>query len=354
MSKREVASFLDASGAIDAVLRARAWSKTPCLTVLTYHRIHPTPRSQKFDEGVIDATPEEFDQQMAELRRSFSVVGIEDVFAFMKGRPLPRNPAVVTFDDGYRESHDVVLPILQKHGIKAVFFIATSYVTERRVFWWDRISYLVKNAAHDVVELKYPFRQVFDLRDQANPLKQLLRFVKTEYALDVERFLEELAMAAGVPWDRELERRYADELVMSWNQVRALRRAGMEIHSHTRTHRVLQTVPARDLPWELAGARKDVEEQLNEPIGAISYPVGRTIASAPLIKDAVRRAGYSVGFSNGSGTSWLWNGFDPLDLRRISVDVGMPMPYFRALVAIPAFAETQKPRGPDRRTLPDV
>jgi peptidoglycan/xylan/chitin deacetylase (PgdA/CDA1 family) len=352
MSKREVASFLDASGAIDAVLRARAWSKTPCLTVLTYHRIHPAPRAQNFDEGVIDATPDEFDRQMAELRRNFSVVGIEEVLDYMKGRPLPRNPAIVTFDDGYREGHDVVLPILKKHGIKAVFFIATTYVTERRVFWWDRISYIVKHARHDVIELKYPFRKICDLRPQANPLKHLLRFVKTEYALDLDRFLEELATAAGVAWDREIERRWADELVMTWDQVRALRNAGMEIHSHTRTHRVLQTVPVRDLAGELAGARADVEEQLNEPIDGISYPVGYTIASAPLIRDAVRAAGYRIGFSNGSGTSWLWNGFDALDLKRISVDVGMPMPYFRALVAIPSFA--QKSKGPDRRTLPDL
>jgi peptidoglycan/xylan/chitin deacetylase (PgdA/CDA1 family) len=353
MSKREVAQFLDASGALEAVLRARAWSKTPCLTVLTYHRIHPNPAAQKFDDGVIDATPAEFEEQIATLKRSFSIIGVEEILGFMKGRPLPRNPALITFDDGYRECHDVALPVLQKQGVKAVFFVSTSYITERRLFWWDRISYIVKNTQRDLVELNYPYRQICDLRPSARPLQQLLRFVKSEYALDVEQFLEELAAAAGVPWDRELERSYADDVVMTWDQVRALRRAGMEIHSHTRTHRVLQNVPVRDLAWELAGARRDVEDQLNEPIRAISYPVGRSIATAPMIRDAVRGAGYEVGFSNGSGSSWLWNGFDPLDMRRISVEVGLPMHYFRALVAIPSFGETQKPK-PERRSVPDV
>lgn len=354
MSRRDVAQLLDASGALDAVLRARAWSKTPCLTVLTYHRLHPNPSAQPFDDGVIDATPGEFDQQIAALRRDFSLVGVEELLAFMKGKPLPPNPAIVTFDDGYRECHDLALPILQKHGVKAVFFVATSYIEERRVFWWDRISYIVKNARAEAVQLRYPYHKVWDLRPSARPLQQLLRFVKTEYALDVERFLEELGRAAGVPWDRELERRYADAVVMTWDQVRALRSAGMEIHSHTRTHRVLQTVPIRDLAGELQGAREDVEEQLNEPILGISYPVGRSISTQPMLRDAVADAGYELGFSNGSGVSWLWNGFDPLDVNRISVDVGMPMPYFRALCAIPSFAETSRYKPPDRRTWPDI
>jgi hypothetical protein len=157
-----------------------------------------------------------------------------------------------------------------------------------------------------------------------------------------------------VPWDRETERRYADEMVLTWDQVRALRQAGMEIHSHTRTHRVLQTVPVRDLAWELLGARQDVEEQLGERISGISYPVGHPIASTPAIRAAVNDAGYDVGFSNGSGVSWLWNGFDPLDMRRISIDVGLPLSYFRALCAVPSFAETVKQKPPDRESIPDT
>ena len=30
--------------------------------------------------------------------------------------------------------------------MKAVFFIATDYITNRRVFWWDRVNYLIKSS----------------------------------------------------------------------------------------------------------------------------------------------------------------------------------------------------------------
>jgi peptidoglycan/xylan/chitin deacetylase (PgdA/CDA1 family) len=288
---------------------------------------------------VIDATPQEFDEQVGILRRYFSLIGVEDVLRYMSGRPLPPNPAIITFDDGYRGCHDLALPILLKHGVKAAFFVATNYVTERRVFWWDRIAYAVKKCERDAIELSYPTRTVLDLRSPRNKVvPTLLALAKRHYDLDMQRFLDGLAEAAGVPWDDELERRHADELVMTWDHVRALRRAGMEIHSHTRTHRVLQTVPPGELAAELSGARRDLEEQLNEPIHALSYPVGRPIVQSPLIRAAVQAAGYRLGFSNGSGVCWLWGDLDPLDLARVSVDCHLPRSYFRALLALPSFA----------------
>jgi len=339
MSKRDLARLLDSSGALEAILRAKAWSPPPWLTVLTYHRLHPQPEAQDFDRGVIDATPAEFDEQVGILRRYFSIVGVDELLGYMSGRPLPPRPAIITFDDGYRGCHDVALPILLKHGVKAVFFVATQYISERRVFWWDRIAYLIRKSERDAIEISYPLRTVLDLRAQREKaVGTLLGMVKRHYDLDLDRFLDELAKATGVAWDSTLEQRLAQDLVMSWDHVRALRSAGMEIHSHTRTHRVLQNVPPHELSAELSGARHDLEEQLNERVQAVSYPVGRPIARNPIVRAAVQDAGYRLGFSNCSGLCWLWGDLDPLDLNRVSVECHLPRSYFRALLAIPSFA----------------
>jgi peptidoglycan/xylan/chitin deacetylase (PgdA/CDA1 family) len=341
MAKRELAQWLDSAGALDAILRARARSPWPWLTVITYHRIHPNPTAQPFDQGVIDATPAEFDAQIATLRRYFSVIGLAELRRHMRGGPLPPNPAVVTFDDGYRDCYDRALPVLLKHGVKATFFIATSYVTERRVFWWDRINYLVRHSPHERVEIRYPIQVILDLHSKEQAVQQLLWIVKRWHNLDIERFMVGLAESCGVGWDSELERRYADELVMNWDHVRALRRAGMEIESHTRTHRVLQTVPQPELLLELAGSKLDLEEQLGERISSVSYPVGRPIAQNPEIRAAVASAGYELGFSNMNGVTWTWGRFDPLDLQRMAMGSDVPAAYFRGFLAFPWLAQAK-------------
>lgn len=341
MSRRGLASALDSTGALEAILRLRTRTGSPWLTVLTYHRIHDSPEAQPFDPGVIDASTAELDQQMSQVKRYFDVIGLDELLEFLAGKPLPPNPAIISFDDGYRECHERALPILQKHGLKAVFFIATSYIAERRVFWWDRIAYAVRNSTRDRIQLTYPGVLELDLQTSRQAAARvLLNLVKRRFALDLDRFLDEVTSACGVAWDRGLERRFADELLMTWDQVRDLRALGMEIHSHTRTHRILQTVPLDELADELRGARRDLEEQLGEPVRGVSYPVGRSIASCPEIRAAVHDAGYHVGFSNTSGVTWTARRFDPLDMRRISVEHGLPMPYFRALLALPPFAES--------------
>jgi peptidoglycan/xylan/chitin deacetylase (PgdA/CDA1 family) len=341
MSRRGLARALDVAGALEALLRVRKRARTPWLTVLTYHRVHDDPEGQPFDTGVIDATSAEFDEQVGTLRRYFDVIGLDDVIRFLAGRPLPSNPALITFDDGYLDCHQRALPILKKHGAKAAFFIATGYLNERRVFWWDRISYVIRACRQERVVIRYPRTIELDLAaSRPRATRVLLDIVKQHYGLDVPRFVDELTEASGVEWSRDLERRFADQLLMTWDQVRELRREGMDVHSHTRTHRILQTVPVSELAAELHGARRDLEEQLGEPVRAVSYPVGRAVNRHPAIRNAVREAGYDLGFSNTSGVTWTNGRIDPLDIHRISVERSLPISTFRAFLALPAFAES--------------
>lgn len=340
MSRRELARLLDSSGLIEAILQMRGRMNAPRLTVLTYHRVHDDPGARPFDCDVIDATSEEFERQVTTLKRYFSVIGLRELGAFLRGRALPENPAIITFDDGYRDCYDRVLPILLSCGVRGVFFVATSYVTHRRVFWWDRIAYLLNSAVNDRIELRYPISIVLERKLLSDRGRRIaLHIAKNSPGIDLERFLDELARAAGVSWSEDLEREVADELVMTWDHIVKLRAAGMEVHSHTRTHRVLQTVPACELMAELSGARADLEAHLGERVEGIAYPVGRSIAQFPALRAAVHESGYELGFSSGSGVSSLSHNFDPLNVRRISVERGLPHAYFRALLAIPAFAE---------------
>lgn len=339
MRKRAVvAGWLERTGALDVALRLRARLPSPWLTVLTYHSVRPSPGG--FDEGVIDASPESLDRQLATVRRFCSPVSVDDVKAFVfDRRPLPRCPVLVTFDDGYRDNHDIALPLLLRHGIRATFFVATHYLTERRVFWWDRIAYLIRQSPRARAVLSYPAPIELDLSDRSRAIRQAQRIAKDTPGLDFARYLGELEQATKVGWTLEDERRFADQLILSWDQVRALRRAGMDVASHTRTHRVLHTLSPAHLEEELSGSRKELEHLLKEPVRTISYPVGKTIADRPTIRAAVKAAGYELGFSNASGVNNFWQRVDPLDLRRISLDLDLGDALFRGIVALPPLGQ---------------
>lgn len=314
---------------------------SPWLTVLTYHRVAGANEPEFLDQGVADCTADQLARHVAFVKRWFDVVTIEDLRAFCAKRAsLPRNPVLISFDDGYRDNHDVVLPILLRHGVRATFFVATDYIERRRLYWWDRVSLVIGRSQRDRLELTYPHAENLSLDGpaaRAIAIRRVQRAIKDTVGLDLGRFLEHLERAAGVVLPADEERRMADALVMTWEHVLALHRAGMGVESHTHSHRVLQTLGAGEVDRELRQSRCALERVLGVPVRAVSYPVGRSLRQSPDITRAVRAAGYELGFSNGTGVNRI-RSFDPYDAKRLSMDRSMPDPFFRAMLALPWLA----------------
>lgn len=341
MSKRHLVSqLLHQSGALSALLKLRTYAPAPWLSILTYHRFPKRDEDEPFDDGVIDTSAEEFERHLVSLKQHFTLVGVDELCAFAAGASLPRNAVAITFDDGYRDNYELALPILQRHGCRATFFVATSFISERRLYWWDRAAYLIKRSQRPIVELRYPrYLRVNLEQDRGRTIFRLLRFIKASRQwLDLERFLTELSVATGVPWTRELEREFSERLLMTWDQVRALRAAGMDVQSHTRSHRILQTLSQAELDWELGGSSRDLLRELGEVPRAVAYPVGRPLSSTSPIRGALRRAGYQVGLTNGTGPTPMWSPRDPYDIRRQTVARHLTTPYLLSILALPPLA----------------
>jgi len=322
MNKRALlAGICDRLGATGMMLGLRRSARASWLPVLTFHRVAELPPGYLFDDQAVDSTPRELEQRLAMLKSYFTPIGIDDVVQYVDGGTLPNNPVLVTFDDGYRDNYETALPILMRAGVKATFFIATDYIEQRRVFWWDRVNYLVKSSALGEITMRDLTLPIANTSQRRAAIRTLLDLVKPMPAGELERFLGELATATDVRWTDDLERRFADQLLMTWDQIRELRRAGMDVQSHA--------------PAQLAGSRRTLEAQLDEPICAVSYPVGDLIED----RAAMQSAGYKVGFTNATGCQPL-SELDPFNVHRISLDAGTPPALFKAMLAMPRVFES--------------
>jgi peptidoglycan/xylan/chitin deacetylase (PgdA/CDA1 family) len=311
------------------------------LSIVTYHHISDADPGYPYDPQVADATPAQFRRQIEMLARYCTPIGVDELVRAVHGAPLPRNPVMVTFDDGYRSCHDVALPILRAVGVRATFFVATSFISERKLYWWERIALVIHKARKRRATLRYPERLAIDL-DEPAVSDKLTDVVKNTSSLDVDRFLAELVQAFEIEWSPQIEAGYADQLIMTWDQVRALARAGMDVESHGKHHRVLQTLDDAALQDDLSGSKVDLEAQLGRPVRAVAYPVGRRINGERRIRAAVAQAGYQIGLSNHSGVNrWLPPALrglapiDPFDVRRLATDRELSDAMFLMQVALP-------------------
>ena len=340
--RERVAGLLHRAGALQALMRARRFVPFPTVSIITYHHVNEHLPDYPFDPEVADATPAQFRWQMETVARYGTPIGVDDLLRALDGGSLPRNSVMVTFDDGYQSCHDIALPILRAVGVRATFFVATSYITDRKLYWWEQISMLV-NRARRPGTITYPRPVVLAPRNPRTRVK-LNDLIKNTPNLDLPRFLTDIAVALDVEWNVETEIAAANDLIMTWDHVRALARAGMDVESHSRSHRVLQTLDAATLHSELAGSRADLETQLGRRVRAIAYPVGRRIGRADHIRKALTAAGYLVGLTNASGVNVLmppalrrFVPVDRLDVRRLSIDRSLSDALFLSQMALPRF-----------------
>jgi len=114
-------------GTMASRAEVQAAERTERLPVLLYHGVggeRPDVLAR------YRQTAAAFTEQMRWLRRhGYHAVTSDDVLRhFTSGRPFEGRPVMITFDDGYRDFHNVAWPILRAHDFTAEVFIVTDLV----------------------------------------------------------------------------------------------------------------------------------------------------------------------------------------------------------------------------------
>jgi len=320
------ARVLSRSGGGVALRRLPTWSG---LLTLCFHRIGSRGEST-WERTLWDATVEELDQRLGFLTRNAEVIAPSDLLA---GEGIPGGRHVLlTFDDGYREWATDVLSVLRAHRLSAAFFIATGFIDRPRAPWWYEIPWMVRRSSRPGLPasewLATPLRFESGRRDSASDL--LLDAYKALPGDRTEPFLEWVAKESG---SGRCDPDEVREDWLSWDMVRELRDAGMEIGGHTVDHPVLARLPASEQERQIAECGRRIESELGAPMRMFSYPVGLPDSFGAEARTALERAGVRRAFGYDGGFARAGSDFDPLDLPRITG--GMEREILGATLALP-------------------
>jgi peptidoglycan/xylan/chitin deacetylase (PgdA/CDA1 family) len=103
--------------------------------ILLYHSISDVPSDFAIPTRV-------FKEQVRYLADHFELVTVSELLAHLARKPERSRPlAALTFDDGYADNFDQVLPILTAHGIRATFYPITGALNGQRL---DRHGRMVR------------------------------------------------------------------------------------------------------------------------------------------------------------------------------------------------------------------
>lgn len=268
------------------------------LNVLIFHRVLREPDPLFPDE--VDAA--RFDELLGWVQSWFNVLPLDEAARRLQDGSLPARAAALSFDDGYADNHDVALPLLSRRGLPCSFFVATGFLDGGRM-WNDTLVEAVRRSSLPMLDLRGMRDAKGDdlgqhgLGDTAVRRELLGRLIgRVKYLAPVPRLACVDAIAARA------EINPPDDLMMTSEQVRALRRAGMQIGAHTVSHPILATLDVNAAADEIARSRAALEAVLDERVSLFAYPNGKPGTDyLPGVHPAIVR---ELGFDAAVSTHW--------------------------------------------------
>ncbi len=301
------------------------------LAILIYHRVLPQP--DPLFPGESDAVT--FDHQMRQLAACFKIIPLHEAVRSLRRGKLPPRAACVTFDDGYADNAEIALPILQKHGIPATFFVATGFLNGGRM-WNDTVIELIRRAPGDILDLGRMGLGQFEI-GTITQRRQAVHDVlgKLKYSPLETRRSQVEAMCALIPVIP------SNNLMMTSEQIRLLHNAGMEIGGHTANHPILARMENDAAHAEIANGKETLESIIRAPVRLFAYPNGKP--GSDYLADHVRMVrdlGFDAAVSTAHGAAragcdlYQLPRFTPWDWGQVRFTLRMAQNMLRAVETV--------------------
>ncbi len=295
------------------VLRLAARFRSRGAAILMYHSVMDDPRQVADSLGGIVQSTEVFQGQMELLAREFRPVALDRLARFVKGeQDLAEHAVAVTFDDGYRDNYEQAMPILNRFGIPAAFYITVDCVERRKLPWPSRLRFSFRTTSQrefsdesghrwslgSPEERERAYRGVCDQVSKLAGAALENRVARMEQALEAQ-----LSSDSG-------------RLMMTWEQVKQLAQRGHIVGSHTMTHPNLAFVALEEVRRELRESKQCMEAHVNAPVQHFSYPCPALFPNwTEQTVEESRRVGYQTAVTTSTGLTRRND--NPLGLKRV-------------------------------------
>lgn len=188
------------------------------IPVVMYHHVLPMG-------GGLAVTPEIFEDHLAALQRNgWQTLSGKEFLHLLQSGNIPDKTVLLTFDDGFADNYVYAYPILKRYGMKALLFVATSFIESS------------------------------DMKREG--------FVPLPHD-------EAWKLASS-------ERR--SEVMCTWNELRDMEESGVfDIQSHGHSHNIPQFINERkhsDIKEDLSVSKRMLEEMLSKDIRHLAWPKG--------------------------------------------------------------------------------
>ncbi|HPF50011.1 MAG TPA: polysaccharide deacetylase family protein [Draconibacterium sp.] len=198
----------------------------------------------------------EFELELDYVLKYFKPVSLEELISNPYSNP---NIFHLTIDDGLRESHEVIAPILLRKGIPATFFINTGFIDNKDLFHRYKASLILSY----LKEFPDSQTELFLKKNALEGKKILHASIRQNDILDEAAEMLEIDFSAFL----KNEKPY-----LTTGQVKDLYKKGFTIGGHSHNHSEFWEMKTKEQLKQVKKSMDWINKHINPKIKAFSFP----------------------------------------------------------------------------------
>ncbi len=234
----------------------------------------------------------QFKDDLELLLKNFKPISASDLIQHVrKNNQLPKNAFLLSFDDGFREVHDVVAPMLEAKGIPAIFFINPAFIDNKELFYRSKSSLLI----HELLKNKNKkdIIQEFGklLGSQENTIEELTNLIKKLNNTD-ETLMNNMAQKVLLSFGDYLREK---KPFLTTDQLISLSKRGFTIGAHSWGHPYYDKISLEEQIEQTTSSCNFIKEKIRPEYVTFSFPYSDAALSQKLF-DALNQTGIDLMF----------------------------------------------------------
>lgn len=228
-----------------------------------------------------------FEAHLQFYKKYYNVISLDDFYQqrFSKDR----FNICLTFDDGFANNYQYVLPLLQQYEVPATFFVTGIQDARYDILWSDFLGIVTKYGPE-----KLDFKDEQFIKNRSGRYqsvatgKVLADTLRSSDFIAKKEMMQLLSPLAGFKKNHHDDEYWQQ---MNENQIRALAASPYAtIGDHGYYHNDLSQIPANQAVDEMVRSKKYLEIIIGEEIKSLAFPYG---AYTKEVKEEAKKIGFS-------------------------------------------------------------
>jgi peptidoglycan/xylan/chitin deacetylase (PgdA/CDA1 family) len=209
----------------------------------------------------------QFKNDLDFILKKFLPISLNDFLNYLKNdKQLPKKAFLLTFDDGLRETYEIISPILLAKGIPATFFICSEFIDNKKLAYDHKASLIT-----DKLKKK---NNLIHIKNAKNILKYYgYQLTNNESILNLkyqnELIINEIANSISLDFEKYLIEK---KPYLTSDQINDMIENGFSIGAHSIDHPLYSSLSLEQQLHQTISSITFIRKKFNLKYGVFAFP----------------------------------------------------------------------------------